>query len=114
MAITTLQTLNAIEVMENFLDRNRPPKSMRRQFDISYRIEEQSIVIYEIISSGEPRISSESPVAKATYVKSRDHWKVFWPLASGKWHSYPVFPVVQSLEHFIQLVEKDEYGCFWG
>ncbi|MGH8716972.1 MAG: DUF3024 domain-containing protein [Burkholderiales bacterium] len=28
------------------------------------------------------------PVAKATYVKAQDVWKVFWQRADLKWHRY--------------------------
>ena len=48
MAIDTLQTLDIIEVMENFLARKRPPEHIRPKLDIDYKIEEQSIIIFEI------------------------------------------------------------------
>jgi hypothetical protein len=34
--------------MENFLTRRRPPVHIREKLDINYRIENQSILIFEI------------------------------------------------------------------
>ncbi|HKL26212.1 MAG TPA: DUF3024 domain-containing protein [Desulfuromonadales bacterium] len=56
----------------------------------------------------------ESPVAKATYVKIRKIWKIYWMRADLKWHGYQPDPVVQSIEEFLEIVERDEYGCFYG
>lgn len=36
------------EEIENYLSYIRPPEEIRDQFDISYRIEKQSVIIFEI------------------------------------------------------------------
>jgi hypothetical protein len=80
-----------------------------------YRIEGTSIIIFEIRPFWtDPSKINESVVAKATFIKSRNHWKVFWMRASGKWKSYAPHPVVRTAEQFAHLVEEDEYHCFWG
>lgn len=56
----------------------------------------------------------ESPVAKASYVKTQGIWKIFWQRADLKWHRYEPTPAVETLEEFLAVVEKDEYACFWG
>ena len=56
----------------------------------------------------------ESPVAKATFVKARKVWRVFWHRADMKWHGYPPCPEVRSIEEFLSLVDLDENHCFWG
>lgn len=48
MPISSLQTLEIIEVMENFLSRIRPSENIRKQLDIGYTIHDQSIIIFEI------------------------------------------------------------------
>ena len=48
MAIDTLKTLEVIETMENFIYKRRPPENIRYQLDLSYQIENQSIIIFEI------------------------------------------------------------------
>ena len=56
----------------------------------------------------------EESVAKATYVKSRNIWKIFWQRADLKWHRYQPDPEVKTLEEFLYVVERDEYCCFYG
>lgn len=48
MSIDLLQTVDIIEIMENYIENTRPPEEMRPQLDISYKIEGQSIIIFEI------------------------------------------------------------------
>jgi hypothetical protein len=115
MPINPLQTLDIIEVMENFLERERPSENIRPQLDIGYKIEKQSIIISEIRPQWDnPDAFFEFPVAKATYVKAKNHWKVFWRRANGNWDAYAPNPVVATLQDFTTLVEEDEYSCFWG
>ena len=56
----------------------------------------------------------DSFLAKATWVKSRQLWKIYWLRASGRWQSYEPRPEVASLEDFCRVIDDDEYGCFWG
>lgn len=115
MAVTNLQVLDIIEVMEAFLERHRPPEDIRPKLDIGYKIEGQSIIIHEIRPFW--RDASETvytEVAKTTFVKTKNHWKVFWMRADLKWHSYAPKPTVKTLKDFIKLVEEDKHGCFWG
>lgn len=115
MAIDTLQTLEVIEAMENFIARKRPPEHIRPKLDIGYKIENQSIIVFEIRPRWDnPAVIMEHSVAKTTYVKSKNHWKIFWMQADLKWHSYPPKPTVKSVKQFIKLVEEDRHHCFWG
>jgi hypothetical protein len=115
MAIDILKTLEVIESMENFLARNRPTEDIRPVLDFGYKIENQSIIIFEIrpdwINS---EIIREHPVARTTYIKAKMHWKVFWLRANMKWESYQPKPIVKTVNEFVTLVEQDELGCFWG
>jgi hypothetical protein len=61
-----------------------------------------------------PAEKIEQPVAKATYVRSRGVWKVYWQRADLRWHAYPPAPEVESLEDFLNLVHKDDHACFFG
>jgi hypothetical protein len=115
MAIDVLQTLDIIEAMENFITRNRPSENIRHQLDLSYKIEDQSIIIFEIRPRwNKPDEIMECAVAKTTFVKAKNHWKVFWQRADLKWHSYQPKPIVNELKDFIGLVEEDKHHCFWG
>lgn len=115
MAINTLQTLEVIEVMENFIDRNRASDDIRQQDDLSYKIEDQSIIIYEVMPHWDnPEEIIEIDIAKATYVKTRDLWRVFYIKSDARWHIYYPHAVVKTLREFATLVEMDDHGYFWG
>ena len=115
MAIDTLQTLEVIEAMENFISRIRPPESIRPKLDIGYKIEGQSIYVVEIRPQwNKPEVILEHPIAKTTFVKAKNHWKVFWMRADLNWHSYTPQPIVKTIIEFTKLVEEDNHHCFWG
>lgn len=115
MAIDSLQTLEVIEVMENFLNEKRPPEHIRDKLDIGYNIEGQSIIIFEIRPQWDkPEIIRESPFAKTTFVKAKNHWKVFWMRADLNWYSYDPQPTVDTLKEFTKLVIEDKHHCFFG
>ncbi|MCD9017166.1 DUF3024 domain-containing protein [Parachryseolinea silvisoli] len=115
MAVDNLQVLDIIEVMEPFLERKRPSEDIRPRLDIGYKIEGQSIIIHEIRPLWDDASKTIYPeVAKATFVKAKNHWKVFWRRADLKWHAYEPTPTVTTLEGFVKLVEEDKHACFWG
>src|SRR5213079_3369603 len=56
----------------------------------------------------------EHPVAKATFVRSKNRWRIFWMRRDLKWHGYEPNLEVQSLKAFLNVVDRDEYCCFFG
>ncbi len=115
MAIDILQTVDVIEAMENFIERKRPPEHIRPKLDLGYKIEEQSIIVFEIRPQWDkPEVIKEHPVAKTTFVKVKNHWKIFWLRADLNWHSYKPKPTVNTINEFIKLVDEDKHHCFWG
>ncbi|MEP7142984.1 MAG: DUF3024 domain-containing protein [Ferruginibacter sp.] len=115
MPITLLHTLEIIEVLENFIERIRPPENIRHQLDLAYKIENQSVVIYELRPVwNKPKEIQECNIAKATFLKSKNLWKIFWLRADLKWHPYKPNPTVSTLAEFVKLLESDKFGCFWG
>jgi hypothetical protein len=115
MALDVMQSLEIIEAMENFIDQIRPPENIRHQLDIGYKTDNQSIIIYELRPSWKNKAEKkEYNIAKATFVKTEDSWKVFWQRADLKWHSYTPNPMVKTIHEFIKLVQEDKHHCFWG
>jgi hypothetical protein len=110
-----LKTVDIIEVLEGFLEKRRPPVEIRKQVDLEYRIEGDSILILEIrpVWNDRDRII-ERGIVKGTYIKSKDHWKIFWMRADMKWHNYKPYPAAKSLAEFVDVVEEDSHSCFWG
>ena len=115
MALSEFDEALANIVVGDFVKRRRPPEDIRDKVDLSFRIENQSVIIFEVRPVWDnPKETMESHIAKATYVNTRREWKVYWLRADLKWHPYPPYPVVNSLDRFVDLVDKDENGCFWG
>jgi len=84
---------------------------MRDKLDFGYRQEGQSVEIFEIRPVwNDPSEKMESSIAKATYVKSKNQWKVYWMRADLKWHGYEPCRIVKNLEEFLQVVDEDQYG----
>jgi hypothetical protein len=40
--------IEIIEVMERYLIDSRPPEEIRNQVDLNYKIEQQSVIVFEI------------------------------------------------------------------
>jgi hypothetical protein len=110
-----IQSVDIIETMENYLAKVRPSPEIRDKLDINYEIEDQSVILNEIRPVW--RNPSEIKItgyAKATYVKNKNVWKIFWKRADNKWHAYKPHPSVNELKEFLSLVDEDKYRCFKG
>ncbi len=102
-------------ITNTFIQRRRPPEEVRDQVDRSFRVEQQSIVIYEIRARwNQPSEKQEINIAKATYVPSRKIWEIQWQRADLRWHSYEPLPEVGSIAEFIEELEEDPHCSFWG
>ena len=115
MALSEFEETKVDIAVSRFVESRRPRKDMRHQVDLGYRIENQSVVLFEIRPHwNNPKEKIEGMVAKATYIKSDQLWRVFWQRADLRWHRYEPAPEVKELDNFLNLVDKDEYACFWG
>lgn len=115
MAFTEIEMQRCKKLVAAFIEKRRPPLHIRPELDLGFRVEGQSVEIFEIRSVWRnPEEKMEHPVAKATYVKTQDIWKVYWMRADLKWHAYAPLPEVAKLEEFLQLVDQDAHACFWG
>ena len=108
--------ISSIEkIMQEFIEEIRPPEEIRAQLDMGYKIEAQSVFIFEIRPQwNDPTIIREYPLAKATFVKTQNIWKIFWKRADGSWHGYTPAPEVKTLQEFTEVVREDKHHCFWG
>ena len=115
MAISEFEIKKIEKTVGQFVENKRPPKHIRNELDISFRISGQGFEIFEIRPQwNDPTKKTEGPIAKATYVKSKNEWKLFWMRADLKWHIYKPFPISKSLEQILEVIEQDSHGCFWG
>ena len=114
MAFTELERKRVEKAAEQFLAARRPPPQVRHQLDFEVRIVRQSVELLEV----RPRWNSPGeiikyPVAKTTFVRTCNHWRVYWKRADRKWHAYDP-PTAQTIARFFALVAADRYGCFFG
>lgn len=115
MAFTEIDLRRIEKDLGPFMEKRRPPPHIRPELDLRYRISGQSLEIYEVRPDWQnPKAIMENPIAKATYVKTQDVWKVFWQRADLKWHRYDPLPMVERLAAFLKEVDRDPYGCFFG
>ena len=115
MALSELETARAKKILGEFIERRRPPPHIRHEVDLSYRVSGQSVELFEIRPVwNRPSEKMEAPVAKATFVRTQNIWRVYWRRADLKWHLYEQTPEVHGLPEFLSVVEEDPHGCFWG
>lgn len=115
MAISEFEIKRCEKELLKFLEKHRPPVHIRHELDIYYRIENQSVEIFEVTPQwDDPKTKIETPVAKTTYVKSHKHWKIFWHRQDMKWHPYEPAATVKYFEEFLDIVGEDEHACFFG
>lgn len=115
MAFSESETREYERIVRGFVEKRRPPPQIRHELDLGYRLKSQSVEILEIRPVwNNPHETLESPVAKATFVRTRGIWLVFQRRADLKWHRYDPDPEVERLEDFLALVDRDRYGCFFG
>ena len=114
MALTEFDHALAEVKLERYLEDARPPENIRSELDLGYRIENQSIIIFEIRPHWQTKKPMHIDVAKTTFVNSQRIWMVYWMRQDGQWHRYEPVPEVKQLDEWIKVVEEDEHCCFWG
>ena len=115
LALTELDRKRCDKALADFMARRRPPPHVHDQLDLGYRIEGQSIEIFEIWPDWKDAcVRQESALAKATLVRTTGIWKVFWMRADLTWHSYEPKAAVNTLKEFLGAVDRDEHRCFFG
>jgi hypothetical protein len=115
MALSEIEVKRCEKALAQFMERRRPPPELRNELDLSYRISGQSVEVFEVRPEWRDRTKKfESAVAKATFVRTKNRWKVYWMRRDLKWHGYGPHPEVLSIEAFLQIVDDDEFACFFG
>jgi len=115
MALEFENEIEIIEVMEGYLINSRPPEEVRNQVDINYKIENQSIIVFEIRPVwNNPDEKMEHNLAKATFVKTENKWKIYCFKSDMKWHIYKPTEKVNNLKEFVKIIKEDRYSCFRG
>jgi len=115
MAFSEFEIKKCEKAISLFMEKNLPPLHVRKELDLGSRIKGQSVEIFEIRPRwNDPKEIVEHPVAKATYVKTKKVWKIYWQRADLKWHGYEPYSEAKSIEEFLKVVESDNNACFFG
>lgn len=115
MALSEFEIKRLEKTVGSFIEKQRPPAHIRKELDLAFRIEGQSVIIYEIRPAWrQPNEFIEQNVAKATFVKTQNLWRVYWQRADLKWHTYEPVETVKTIDDFLTVVKKDEFHCFYG
>ncbi|MEF1285833.1 DUF3024 domain-containing protein [Vibrio sp. M250220] len=112
MAFSEFEHARYSKVLNTFIHSVRPPTHSRQSVDIEGKLTNQTIEIIENRARWDrPTETLSHPIAKITYIRTQQCWRLSWMRANGKWEKYDEF---DHLEYALEAVKKDQYGCFWG
>ena len=115
MAFSELERKRIEKTVDKFIQAHRPPPHIRNELDLGFRLQGQNVELFETRPAWDnPSQKMEYPVAKATYVKTQDLWKIYWMRADLKRHGYQPVPHVLNVDEFLAVVIEDKYACFFG
>lgn len=115
MAFNDIERKRIERALDAFLAEHRPPAHIRPKLDLGYRLSDQSVEILEIRPQWDDEsIIHKRGIAKATYVRSRKLWKLFWKRADMKWHAYEPHPTASNIDEVLTVVGSDDCCCFFG
>ena len=115
MAFSEFAQFRIEKAIDAFMKQRRPRPDIRHEFDLSAKIERQSLVLYEVRPDWQDKTEiHEYPFAKLTYVCTRNSWSIFWMRANLKWYGYETEPSVRTIDEALKIVAEDKFSCFFG
>lgn len=115
MAFSEFEIAKINKAVSAYIEKHRPPVHLRHEIDLGFRLTDQSVEIFEIRPVWQHASKKmEHSVAKATFTKNQDIWKIYRLRADLKWHRYEPRPDVKTIQGFLTIIEEDEFACFFG
>ena len=116
MAFSEIELADHLRVLEEvFWSRRRPPVHIRDKVREGQRLTGHASELFFVRPSwGRPGEVTEEPIAKLLYVRTCDHWRLFWQRANGQWYRYEPCREAPSLSLALQVIHEDVYQCFFG
>jgi len=113
MAFTKMEREEYENLVSNLIEARRM-QATENGFDLGYIFNNQSIELFEI----HPSTHNEQgffnlSVAKITFIRTTNIWKIYWMRGSLKWQSYRRNPAANKLSEALFIVNEDEDCCFW-
>jgi len=114
MALSEFEHKRCEHLLDGWLQKQRPPAHIRPQLDYGYTLDNQTVELVEIRPVWDnPSEILRRPFARMTFVRTQDHWKLYWMRGTGKWHPYEP-ATYKRLEDALAEVHRDPMGCFYG
>lgn len=113
MALNDIEVAQIKRRMEFFMEKRRPAEQLRDELDLNYRIEDDSVVIFEIRRLTWSDSQIQEPIAKITHNKASSSWSLLWMDKDSNWHNYDE-RMLGSFSDAIRLIEDDSQGYFFG
>src|SRR3989442_14548294 len=89
MALNDIERKQVEKAVGAFIETRRPAPHVRPKLDFGFRVSGQTVELFEIRPQWHrPTVKRESPFAKATFVRAKGIWKVYWRRATERSHSY--------------------------
>src|SRR3970282_1846319 len=106
MARNDIERKRVENAVEAFVQKRRPAPHVRPKLDYGFRVSGQSVELFEVRPRmGRADEKRESSFAKATFVRTKGVWRVYWMRSDLKWHSYEPAPEVSAIDEFLAVVQ---------
>ena len=107
--------LKRIERIVGGLCRHRTLPEHSDELRLVYETSGQSVVLSEERPDWrEPEKRMHNPVAKLRFARASGLWTLYWLRADLKWHAYLPAPSTVDLAALVEVIDRDEYGAFFG
>ena len=114
MALTEVQKAQVHKQLTAYCAK-RVPAAVRSKVRVGYRIEGNTVILYEERPAFRPPHDwQEMVVAKFTYVGTRRDWRLYCQHRDLRWHTYEALPAASSFAELLDEVDADPTGIFWG
>jgi hypothetical protein len=115
MAFTEFERAANFKALKWFIDKRRPPEHIRSQLDIGYAVVGHTVDVFEIRPDWQDKTTTRhTPIARVKFVRTKDHWRLYWMRRDLKWHGYEPDEVHNTLMSVLKTVDTDAHCCFFG
>lgn len=114
MALSDIE-LKRIEKVVGEFCRRRSPDEFKDKLSIGYKMAGHEVLIYERRPKwDDPQNFIELPVAKLRYTRTTNVWHLYWQRANMRWVAYEPYAQDRDIGALVRVIDRDEYGCFFG
>ncbi len=114
MALSEMQKAQVTKRLRAFCDARVPP-AVRDKVRVGFRIKASEVVVFEERPAFRPPHEwREMPVAKFTFVRTRQVWQLYCQHRDLRWHRYQALPEAPRFDALLDEVSADPTGIFWG